>query len=61
MLLYVAVFMGLVSLTMPLMNADIKALWFSLSNFYFLQPMPILSVVFFITADIMLSGRASMR
>jgi cytochrome d ubiquinol oxidase subunit II len=47
-LLYVGVFMGLVSLTMPLMNADIKALWFSLPNFYFLQPMPILSVVFFV-------------
>jgi cytochrome d ubiquinol oxidase subunit II len=47
-LLYVALFMGLVSLTMPLMNSDIKALWFSLPNFYFLQPMPILSVVFFV-------------
>jgi cytochrome d ubiquinol oxidase subunit II len=47
-LLYVALFMGLVSLTMPLMNRDIKALWFSLPNFYFLQPMPILSVLFFV-------------
>ena len=47
-MLYVAVFMGLVSLTMPLMNTDIKELWFSLPNFYFLQPMPILSVVFFV-------------
>lgn len=47
-LLFVALFMGLVSLAMPMMNSDIKALWFSLPNFYFLQPMPILSVVFFI-------------
>ncbi|HSO18647.1 MAG TPA: cytochrome d ubiquinol oxidase subunit II [Desulfosarcina sp.] len=47
-IVYVAVFMGLVSLTMPLMNSDIKALWFSLPNFYFLQPMPILSIVFFV-------------
>lgn len=47
-LVYVIVFMGLVSLSMPLMNTDIKALWFSLPNFYFLQPMPILSVVFFV-------------
>ncbi len=47
-LLYVALFMGLVSLIMPMMNSDIKALWFSLPNFYFLQPMPILSVVFFV-------------
>jgi cytochrome d ubiquinol oxidase subunit II len=45
-LIYVALFMGLVSLAMPLMNSDIKALWFSLPNFYFLQPMPVLSVVF---------------
>ncbi len=44
----VALFMGLVSLSMPLMNSHIKALWFSLPNFYFLQPMPILSIVFFI-------------
>ena len=44
----VALFMGLVSLSMPLMNSDIKALWFSLPNFYFLQPMPILSIVFFV-------------
>ena len=47
-MIYVALFMGLVSLTMPMMNSDIKALWFSLPNFYFLQPMPILSVVFFV-------------
>jgi hypothetical protein len=47
-MLFVALFMGLVSLAMPMMNSDIKELWFSLPNFYFLQPMPILSVVFFI-------------
>lgn len=47
-MLYVALFMGLVSLSMPLMNSDIKALWFSMPNFYFLQPMPVLSVVFFV-------------
>ena len=48
LMFFVALFMGLVSLSMPLMNSDIKALWFSLPNFYFLQPMPILSIVFFI-------------
>ncbi len=47
-ILYVALFMGLVSLSMPLMNSDIKDLWFSVPNFYLLQPMPILSVVFFV-------------
>ncbi len=46
MMLCVALFMGLVSLAMPLMNDAIKDLWFSLPNFYWLQPMPILSVVF---------------
>jgi cytochrome bd ubiquinol oxidase subunit II len=46
MILCVAFFMGLVSLSMPLMNKDIKNLWFSLPNFYWLQPMPILSVIF---------------
>ncbi len=44
----VALFMGLVSLSMPLMNPDIKQLWFSLPNFYFLQLMPVLSLVFLI-------------
>jgi cytochrome d ubiquinol oxidase subunit II len=48
LLVVVGLFMGLVSLTMPLMNSAIKELWFSLPNFYFLQPMPILSVVFFV-------------
>jgi cytochrome d ubiquinol oxidase subunit II len=47
-MIYVALFMGLVSLIMPMINSGIKELWFSLPNFYFLQPMPILSVVFFV-------------
>ncbi len=46
MMLCVVLFMGLVSLSMPLMNEDIKNLWFTLPNFYWLQPMPILSVIF---------------
>ena len=47
-MLLVALFMGMVSLAMPLLNSDIKALWFSLPNFLYLQPMPVLSVVFFV-------------
>lgn len=47
-MVYVALFMGLVSLSMPLMNSDIRQLWFSLPNFLFLQPMPILSLLFFV-------------
>jgi cytochrome d ubiquinol oxidase subunit II len=42
---FVALFMGLVSLCMPFINADIRALWFSLPNFFYLLPMPVLSVV----------------
>jgi cytochrome bd ubiquinol oxidase subunit II len=46
MLLCVALFMGLVSLTIPLMNKDIRDLWFTYPNIFWLQPMPILSAVF---------------
>lgn len=42
---YVAFFMGMVSLCMPLMNERIKALWFD--NILILQPMPLLSVAMF--------------
>ena len=41
----VAVFMGLVSLSMPFMNAGVKNFWFSLPNLFFLLPMPLLSVL----------------
>jgi len=44
-LVFVAVFMGLVSLSMPFINADIKNLWFSMPNFFMLLPLPLLSVV----------------
>lgn len=44
---FVAAFMALVSLCMPTINADIKALWFSLPNMIYLAPMPLLSVVLF--------------
>jgi cytochrome d ubiquinol oxidase subunit II len=44
-LAFVALFMALVSLSMPFINADIKNLWFSLPNFFMLLPMPLLSVL----------------
>jgi cytochrome d ubiquinol oxidase subunit II len=44
---YVAFFMGLVSLSMPMMNAQIKALWFSLPNFFFLAIMPLSCIALF--------------
>ena len=44
-LVFVALFMGLVSLCMPLLNPDIKRLWFSMPNFLYLLPMPLLSAL----------------
>jgi len=45
---YVALFMGLVSLCMPLMNDRIRELWWTLPNFYFLSIMPLSCVVMFV-------------
>jgi len=45
-LIFVVIFMGLVSLSMPFINADIRSLWFSLPNFFMLLPMPVLSAFF---------------
>ena len=42
-LMVVAVFMGLVSLSMPFVNEDIKDLWFGWPNLLLLSPMPLLS------------------
>ena len=44
-IIFVALFMALVSVTMPFLNPDIKQLWFSLPNFFILLPMPLLSVL----------------
>jgi cytochrome d ubiquinol oxidase subunit II len=44
-LAFVALFMALVSLSMPFINTDIKNLWFSLPNFFMLLPMPLLSAL----------------
>ena len=44
---YVAFFMAVVSLSMPLMHERIKELWFTYPNILYLQPMPLLSVFFF--------------
>ena len=43
LLAFVTIFMGLVSLIMPILNADVKNLWFSLPNFFLLLPMPLVS------------------
>jgi cytochrome d ubiquinol oxidase subunit II len=45
---YVAFFMGMVSLVTPIMNDRIREIWFSTPNIFLLQPLPILSIVFFV-------------
>jgi len=44
-LAFVALFMALVSLTMPFLNDGVRDFWFSLPNFVYLLPMPLLSAV----------------
>ena len=43
LLLFVSIFMGFVSLSMPLMNTLIRDIWFSWPNILLLSPMPLLS------------------
>ena len=45
---FVAIFMGLVSLCMPLMNDRIRSLWWTLPNFYYLSVLPLSCVVMFV-------------
>ena len=45
LVVFVALFMALVSLSMPFLNTDVKNLWFSFPNFFILLPMPLLSAV----------------
>ena len=42
---YVGLFLAVVSISMPVTNADIRALWFSLPNFFLLLPIPLASLV----------------
>lgn len=42
---YVALFLAIVSVSMPIMNSEIRRLWFSLPNFLFLLPLPLASLV----------------
>jgi cytochrome d ubiquinol oxidase subunit II len=45
---YVGLFLGIVSLSMPMMNADVRALWFSLPNLFYLLPVPLLTAILFV-------------
>ena len=45
---YVALFMVIVSISMPMMNARVNALWFGVPNVFYLMPVPLVTAVFFI-------------
>ena len=45
---YVAIFLAIVSISMPLMSEAIRLLWFSLPNFFILLPIPTASLVMLI-------------
>ena len=45
---YVGLFLAIVSISMPLMNADIRALWWSVPNIFYLLPIPTASLVLII-------------
>lgn len=45
---YVGLFLGIVSISMPMMNADVRALWFSLPNLFYLLPVPLLTAALFV-------------
>ncbi len=45
---YVGVFLGIVSISMPVMNAGVRDLWFTFPNFYYLVPVPLVTAALFI-------------
>ena len=47
-LIFVGIFMGLVSLCMPLLNHRIEKIWFSIPNIYYLLPIPMITFTLFI-------------
>ena len=60
-LVFVAVFMALVSLSMPFMNENINRLWFSWPNIILLSPMPLLSILILVLLWIDLRGQREYR
>jgi cytochrome d ubiquinol oxidase subunit II len=45
---YVAIFLAIVSISMPIMNPDIRARWFSAPNVFLLLPIPTASLIMLI-------------
>lgn len=44
---FVGLFMGLVSMVMPLLNPQIKLFWFSAPHVYYLFPIPLVTIILF--------------
>ncbi len=47
-LVWVGLFLAIVSISMPMMNAGVRSLWFSRPNIFLLLPIPVLTALFFI-------------
>jgi cytochrome d ubiquinol oxidase subunit II len=47
-LIFVGIFMALISILVPFLNIKIKKFWFTLPNFYYLFPIPLLTIGLFI-------------
>jgi len=45
---YVGLFLVIVSISMPIMNSSVRALWFSLPTLFYLVPIPILTAGLFV-------------
>jgi cytochrome d ubiquinol oxidase subunit II len=45
---YVGIFIGVVSISMPMMKDTIRDLWFSLPNFFYLLPIPLTTALLFV-------------
>lgn len=56
-LIFVGIFMAIVSMVMPLMSEHIVKLWFSLPNLYYLLPIPILTGAMFLLLWLDLNGK----
>jgi len=58
---YVALFLAVVSISMPLMNAGIRQLWWTTPNMFMLSPVPLASALFIITIWRDLTGPHEVR
>ncbi|MCE3254845.1 MAG: cydB [Rickettsiaceae bacterium] len=46
-LIFIGIFMALVSAIMPFLNAGIREFWFKFPNFYYLLPIPLTTIILF--------------